>query len=57
MSRFEPIIDLSLLSITEIKKKGDEPNSSPEHDDEIERLLHGYVSMCHNAAMEMMKTN
>ena len=44
--------------LIEIKKKADEATgASIEEDDEIERLLHGYVSMCHNAAMEFMKTN
>ena len=30
---------------------------SQQEDEEIERLLHGHISMCHNAAMEFMKTN
>ena len=30
---------------------------SEAEDREIEQLLHGLVSMCHNAAMEFMKTN
>ena len=38
-------------------KKGQEATDSDEDKDEIERLLHGIVSMCHNAAMEFMKTN
>jgi len=38
-------------------KKGNEANGSEEEKEEIERLLHGIVSMCHNAAMEFMKTN
>ena len=42
----------------EIKKMAsDAAGMSGEEDEEIERLLHGYVSMCHNAAMEFMKTN
>ena len=45
------------LSLTEIIKRGQEAGSGPEEEFEIERLLHGYVSMCHNAAMEFMKTN
>jgi len=40
-----------------IIKKGAEATGSPEDDEEVERLIHGIVSMCHNAAMEFMKTN
>ena len=44
--------------VVEIKKKANEASGpSQETDEEVERLLHGYVSMCHNAAMEFMKTN
>ena len=43
----------------EILKRGEESNDvlSADEEFEIERLLHGYVSMCHNASMEFMKTN
>jgi tetratricopeptide (TPR) repeat protein len=29
--------------------------TGPENDEEIEHLLHGYTSCCHNAAMELMR--
>ena len=53
-----PILSYFLtLNIIEIKKKGIESTGSPESEEEIERLLHGYVSMCHNASMEFMQSN
>jgi len=36
---------------------GEEATGALEEEIEIERLLHGYVSMCHNAAMEFMRSN
>lgn len=52
------VSSLHSFRAVEIKKKASEASGpSPETDDEVERLLHGYVSMCHNAAMEFMKTN
>ena len=44
----------------EINKMGNEAIGSALTDEEaqeVERLLHGLVSMSHNAAMEFMKTN
>lgn len=40
------------ISLEIIKKTSEPPSSS---DDEIEQLLHGYISCCHNAGMELMQ--
>ena len=34
-------------------RKGNE--TTGRNDDEIEHMLHGYTSCCHNAAMELVK--
>ena len=56
--KFTSLVVWSIYIIVEICKRGSEsPTVDAEEEFEIERLLHGYVSMCHNASMELMKTN